>query len=841
MLAIKLDTLTNKDFFLHKILPSLLCILIGAGVLHAQAGTISGFVRDSTNHESLSFVNVFVKGTERGAATNRDGYFVITSLPRDTLEVIASIIGYAPASRRIDLREQDHIRLDFQLAPTVLAGEEVTITAQRQRFRQSVEVSTVTLDTREIKVAPAFVEADVFRTLQLLPGVQSISDYSSALYVRGSTPDQNLILLDGIPVYNPFHLGGVFSTFNTEAIKEAEFIAGGFSARYGGRMGSVLEIINRDGNARELSGQANISLISSKLLAEGPLPQLGALKGSFMLAGRRTYFDQIVDAVAYATGHAKKRGYVGFPYYFYDLQAKANLDLGDRHRVTVSLFKGRDVLKAVDKYDSETPDRYLEEDIASDVYKHRFAFDWSWGNTTRSIAWRWVVSPRLVSKVYLAGSRFRYGILTTDYSYDKIIYDDGVVSESSRENRFEIFDLVGDQTGRVELTYLPNSRHTILAGATRKWLHFNLGWTFAWRWTENGRTESRKDTSLWMDYRPVEQAIYLEDKWQVAPRLLVKAGLRTSSYSLHDDWDLEPRLGAKLFLRSDLALTASAGRYYQYLTTANPGDENFRVIDLWLPTPSDRSAPLSDHFITGVEYLTSDDLLLKVEAYVKSFTNLVYLEQGYYFFMEPDAEPGMEVALSEFHPARAAAYGLEFLAKKSSGKIRGWIGYTYAQTRWRTAEHGWYAPKYDRTHTLNLVADWQLSEKWHFSTACSYATGNPYTPILARYIPFEEYYGRYWEEHFGTSGEWFLLGGKNSARYPSYQRWDVSFVKRRPMGKTGSKEVYFQILNVLNHMNVFQYFYTEKYDPKANEDLGIQRSAIPMFPIFPTIGVRYEF
>ena len=261
----------------------------------ALMGTISGFVRDSTNSESLSFVNVFVQGTTRGAATNRDGYYVITGVPLDTVTVVASIIGYELARQAVDLRERPSARLDFRLAPTVLMGEEVTITAQRQRFRQAVEVSTVILDTREIQVTPAFVEADVFRTLQLLPGVQSVSDYSSAMYVRGSTPDQNLILLDGITVYNPFHLGGVFSTFNTDAIKEAEFIAGGFPARYGGRMGSVLEIINRDGNARDYSAKVNISLISSKALVEGPLPKVGPVKGSFMLAGRRTYFDKIVE------------------------------------------------------------------------------------------------------------------------------------------------------------------------------------------------------------------------------------------------------------------------------------------------------------------------------------------------------------------------------------------------------------------------------------------------------------------------------------------------------------------------------------------------------------------
>ncbi|UCH62694.1 MAG: carboxypeptidase-like regulatory domain-containing protein [Fidelibacterota bacterium] len=807
----------------------------------AQTGTISGFVRDSTNSESLSFVNVFVRGTTRGSATNRDGYYVITGAPLDTVTVVASIIGYEPARQTVDLRERPSARLDFRLTPTVLAGEEVTITAQRQRFRQSVEVSTVILDTREIQVAPAFVEADVFRTLQLLPGVQSVSDYSSAMYVRGSTPDQNLILLDGITIYNPFHLGGVFSTFNTDAIKEAEFIAGGFPARYGGRMGSVLEIINRDGNAMDYSAKANISLISSKALIEGPLPKVGPVKGSFMLAGRRTYFDKIVDLVGAATGMSKNPEFVGFPYYFYDYQAKANLDLGNRHRLTVSTFKGRDILAVEDEdeYEDAWSGRVYNGNGEQVYYRSRFNLDWSWGNTTSSLTWRWVASPHLVSKVYLAGSRFRYGIAIREHTYEETENSSGEVEQSTEELGFDIFDLVEDRTARAELTFLPNNRHIIVVGAEQKWLNFNMGWIFQTSISNSDTSFTRTDTSLWIEHHPIERAVYLEDKWRLSPQLLVKVGLRASSYSLHKGWNLEPRLGAKFFLRSDLALTASAGRYYQYLITANPGDENFRVIDLWLPAPQDQPAPSSDHLITGIEHLSERDLLLKAEVYYKTFANLVYLKQGYVFFMGPDATPGSEEVFSKFYDAKAAAHGLEFLAKKTSGKVRGWIGYTYAQTRWHTEEYGWHHPKYDRTHTLNLVADWQLTDKWHFSTAYSFATGNPYTPVLGRYRAYEEKY--YQVEDYEASYTRFLVGKKNSARYPAYHRWDVSFVKRRPWWNGGFKETYIQILNVFNHMNVFQYFYSEKYDWETDQDLGIQRTAIPMFPFFPSFGVRYEF
>ncbi len=847
-------------------------LFLALGVLYAQTGTtrttvtltgstgtISGFVKDSTNSESLSFVNVFVQGTTRGAATNRDGYYVITGVPRDTVTVVASIIGYKLARQAVDLRERPSARLDFRLVPAVLMGEEVTITAQRQRFRQSVEVSTVTLDTRDIQVAPAFVEADVFRTLQLLPGVQSVSDYSSAMYVRGSTPDQNLILLDGITVYSPFHLGGIFSTFNTDAIKEAEFIAGGFSAKYGGRMGSVLEIINRDGNAEEFSGKVNISLISSKALLEGPLPKIGPVKGSWMVAGRRTYFDTIINGGiwVYKQLHPELDIPEGakFPYYFYDVQGKVNLDIGNRHRLILSTFRGRDILYVAEEYSHTWDNEYVDPAWpVKEEYQNHFSLDWSWGNTTNSLTWRWIPTPKIISKLYLATSRFRYGIGVEEGSRHERVWSNDSTSVTGYLYKMDLYDLVEDKTVRGELTWLPSERHTVVAGTEQKWLHFNLGWLLEQSMTADTVTQTRTDTMIWIQHQPMEQAYYLEDKWQLSSLLIVKGGLRVSRYSLHDTYNLEPRLGGKFFIQSDWALTAAWGRYYQYLTTANPSDENLRIIDLWLPAPPDKPAPYSEHFIAGLEHLTYNNTLFKAETYYKTFENLLYLKEGYLFFQDPEDSGQLSEAFSEFYSAKGRAWGLELLVKKNAGRVRGWLGYTLANTRWWTEPLGWYAPNYDRAHTLNLVADWQISKQWHFSTAFSLATGNPYTPVIARYQPFR------WSPMRGIQGmdpinaDWttMLVGEKNSVRYPVYRRLDIGLVRRKPWRKGGYKEFYIQVMNVTNHLNVFQYFYRNKTeyvevrDPDGGiyrelKDLGIERLAIPMFPFFPTFGVRYEF
>lgn len=284
----------------------------------ALCDTVFGFVRDQTDNESLSYVNVFIPDTEYGTVTNDDGYYVISGIQLDTLTIKASIIGYVPVTQQIDFTSNTEVRLDFSMTPQVLEFPEITVTTERQRFENDIGLSTVHLSNSQIQEAPSLVEADVFRTLQLLPGVQGLSDFSSALYVRGGTPDQNMILLDGVTIYNPFHLGGLFSTFNTDAIKEVEFSAGGFSSKYGGRMGSILEITNKDGNAKSFSGKANISLISSKILLEGPLPRIGSMHGSYMVSGRRTYFDTIVNGVLFLSGKLHEPGIIGFPYYFYD-------------------------------------------------------------------------------------------------------------------------------------------------------------------------------------------------------------------------------------------------------------------------------------------------------------------------------------------------------------------------------------------------------------------------------------------------------------------------------------------------------------------------------------------
>jgi len=810
-------------------------LLLVFGWLSAQS--VSGFVRENATGEPLFYVNVFLKNTHLGGATNQDGYYVIPKVPPGTYEIAVSIIGYKMELQTITLSTGEDLRLDFRLNVEAVEGQTINVTATREKFRQMVEPSQITLDVREINVAPAFIEADVFRTIQMLPGVQTLNDFSSALYVRGSTPDQNLIMLDGITVYNPYHIGGVFSTFNTDAIKEADFHAGGFPARYGGRMGAILNIINREGNTEEFTGKANISLISSKGMIEGPLPKWKNIKGSWMLAGRRTYFDKVADFFWFfiKPAIAKSDPYLSedempdhiFPYYFYDLEGKVNLDIGDDHRLTLSSFYGDDVLYFENQYSDEWSD---DEEAMEEDYHFSGMFDWRWGNRTNSLTWRWIINPNLIAKTFVADSRFRFWMDMDEHDWGTYIYD-GDTTVFDEGYYMDIFDIVHDRTLETELVWLPNESHAVTGGFQRKYVDFDLGMKFKY---ENLDT-SITDIPLDITDKTVENAVFLQDKWKIGQRFSMQYGLRTTHYSLHDSLYFDPRIGFKYMLTDDLSIKLNWGRFHQFLTIANPQDENFRFIDIWMGIPKNHPASMAEHTILGLEYLSPNDILFRLEGYYKDFDNLITLRQAS-LFTEDEGQMLFD-PFNDFWETKAYAWGLEFLAKKTTGKVQGWIGYTYAHTESKTDLHGWYVPKYDRTHTFNIVADWQWTDITHVSMAVSSSTGNPYTPIKGRYNQyFQDYY-----KGIGFLGfDKYLVGEKNSDRYPSYFRWDISFIRRKPT-KYGHREWYFQIINATNHMNPLLYIYQQKYNQREQRTEGVERLALPMFPFLPTFGVRFEF
>jgi hypothetical protein len=340
-----------------------------------------------------------------------------------------------------------------------------------------------------------------------------------------------------------------------------------------------------------------------------------------------------------------------------------------------------------------------------------------------------------------------------------------------------------------------------------------------------------------MKDQTVETSVFLQDKWDITPKLAVHLGARVMDYSLHDDLYLDPRFGLKYLLQQDLSLKFSLGRYHQFLTIANPEDETLRIIDFWLGIPADRAAPWADHAILGVEYLSADNWLFRAETYYKHFENLITLNQGQQ--VTEDDDQVTTTPFNEFYDTRAYAYGLEFLFKKTAGRSRGWIGYTYAKTMKHIQKHGWYFPLYDRTHTLNIVGDITISLKnnVHFSTAVQASSGQPFTPPIGRYHHWQAYHDPFMPEWDGNEN--FLVGQKNSERLPFYFRLDVGLKQKKSIFGI-PYERYLQLINITNHVNPLTYQYRAKENRLTGETLGLERAAVPMFPFFFTAGYRIE-
>ena len=804
------------------------CFFLFGLLTYAQAtSTISGFVRENATGEPISYANIFLSNSGFGAASNKDGYFVITKIPNGQYEIIASMIGFGVYKKQINLTDEETIRLDIRLKREAIVSSEILVTAERQKFERSMESSQISLDLREINSAPAFIEPDIFRTLQMLPGVQTSSDFSSALYVRGSTPDQNLIMLDGISVYNPYHLGGIFSTFNTDAIREADFHAGGFPARYGGRMGAILNVINREGNTQTVKGSANISLISSKGLAEGPIPEYKGIKGSWMISGRRTYFDKIINAIKIPINKQEDgtKEYLEFPYYFYDLQLKFNLDFGLDHRLTYSRFYGDDVLD----WSFDETQNYNYEDNTTARVKRRFGIDWPWGNHTNGLTWRWIVSPTVVAKTFLSRSRYRFHFNIHSLDQETIIYPDSTIYNETAFF-FDMYDIILDNSLESEIIWKARDGHEITSGFQLKDVNFNLGMDFGVTTLDT----SILLTPLDMDEDTREIAFFIQDKIEVTDKLKVQVGLRGTDYSLHDKLYFDPRLGIKYNWSDNISLKLNWGIYHQFLTTANNQDENFRLVDLWMGIPEDKDASQSQHSILGLEYLSPSNIFYRVEVYKKDFDNLLTLKQAD-AFTENENEFQSE-PFNEFWDTDAEATGIEFLIKKSSGRLNGWLGYTFAKSKYYNPQSGWHTPSFDRTHTINMVTSVEINADLEFSTAVSTSTGNPYTPIMGRVYDFSH--------SLNTSTYWypndsFLVGEKNSTRYGDYFRFDIGLTRKHGNLFGLQYDTYWQIMNVTNHVNILGYTYQTKTDPTGNQ-MGVQRRKVGMFPLLITFGVKFE-
>ncbi len=522
-------------------------------------GTVSGFVVNADTGEELPGANVFLVGTEFGMATDKDGYFVIPGIPPGNYNMFVSYIGYTPLTHSLYLNDGDEIQDRFQLQPETVQFNAIQVSGEKMDQKMNIQMSRVKLNFRQLNSVPQLGEADLFRTLQSLPGILTESEFSTGLVIRGGNTDQNLILLDGITVYNPSHVGGVFSNFILDAIKEVDLLKGGFNAEYGGRLSAVLNVRSREGNSKYFSGKTSVSALSAQTTLEGPIKN-----GAWLVAGRRTYVDKVTQGMSNA-------GLIDFtlPYFFYDLQGHIFQDISEGERISLSWYSGMD---------------NLEWD--------EFGLLTNWKNQTIAANYRKLFNTQLISNWMLAKSRF-------DIFFD---LGSGGMVES---------DFIDDITFNNTWSYYASQKTRLIFGIELKELSFNYGVT----WLDTVIFETQQ--------KPLEGAVFLKTATWITPKFLVTPGIRLCYYENHPEkWYSDPRLNLKYLVTSDRHINASAGLYHQFME-AIQDDYYPKILDAWFAVDHSVDPASAFQFVLGYEEYFENTYRIQLETYYKKMYNLL--------------------------------------------------------------------------------------------------------------------------------------------------------------------------------------------------------------------------
>ncbi len=740
--------------------------------------TISGFIKDESNGESLIAVNVFIKDTYLGTTTNKSGYYIINNAPTGQLILVASCIGYQEQEIPLSLVPNESKVLNIQLKSEVIQGQQVTVTAEKTS-RKEVKTSLVKITPRKLQSAPQMAEPDLMRVLQTLPGVLTLSEFSSGLYIRGGTPDQNLILLDGTEVYNVNHLFGIFSTFDVDAVKQVDLLRGGFPAQYGGRMSSVLDITNKDGNQKQFEGKTSIGLISAKTALQGPIG-----KGSWFFSGRRTYIDYIINTAEKITSGETKETLETIPdYYFYDTHFKLYQDLGHHNKLAFTVYRGRDNMNyAVDPMD----------------------MTFQWGNQAVTGKWTHIFNENMFFNLYTTYSR-----------YNISLEEDDAIATFLFENT------VDDITIKSDVEYFPSRTHIVKAGFIFKRLNSQYSQEF-------------NLTEMIFRSNSNQYSLYLQDNWTVSPVFNIQAGLRLNLYQPREfvntfdrveyrgknSLEFEPRLSFSYRLSENTTLKSSWGRYLQYITIVPFGNADFSFMDIWFPCDNSYRPGEALHYIAGIETRLPFDIRFDWEIYYKNIPHV--------YEFNPNANK-IPQGKDFFYQGKGNAYGADFYLEKNVGRLAGWLSYSLGWTKRKFPELNDgkpFYPKYDRRHLFHAIATYQLTDRWTANFGWTYGTGQAYTQPVSHYQLLMP----------DRSVSLVIGEERNVSRLPPYHRMDLGIRYDSDIRKKVLKQwaFYFQVYNVYNRRNLwFRHVDPEMRPPETSE--------IRMLPIVPTFGFEFYF
>ncbi len=742
-------------------------------------------MRDSVSGEELIGASVFDLTTKSGASTNIYGFYSLT-LPAGKHSLVYSYLGFDSDTLQINLKQNITKTLALQTSNVRL--EDVIIKATKDNDRVSnTDVGIVKMDIKELNAIPVlFGEKDILNALQLMPGISSSGEGKAGFFVRGGNVGQNLVLLDEATVYNPSHLLGFFSVFNSDAVKDVTLYKSGIPAEFGGRSSSVLDVHMRDGNLKKYSVSGGLGLISARLTAEGPIVKN---KGSFIVTGRRTYMDLFIPLLS----PESKVNQV----YFYDFNAKLNYRINEKHRVFLSGYYGHDALS------------FGNEDI-------------NWGNALGSFRWNWVVNEKLFSNTSLAFSQY-----------------EAQKGYNSPNSDYELRSGIMDFTLKEDLNYYLNPKNTLRFGVHETFHVYSIS-------KLESRSVDGRTSQLPKDGYATETAIYASNEQKISKRFNAKYGLRLSmfnrlgpdisytynAYNLATDstryrplqnmvsyFGFEPRASISYAVTPSIGLKASYQRMYQY-THLISNSTSSTPNDLWMPSSSIIKPQFSDQFTVSYFHDVLHGMLdISVEGYYKILHNAIDYENGANIVSHPNVESQLAFGIGR-------AYGVEFLIRKTRGKLTGWIAYTLSRTERKIAginNGGYYPARQDRPHDLAIVINYKVAKRWSISANWVYYTGNAVTFPVGYYI-------------FNNRSVPFFTS-KNGYRMPDYHRLDLGVTLHGKENKKFHSDWTLSIYNVYSRLNA----YSISYQESTTNPGTVEAVKFSLFPVVPSINWSFKF
>lgn len=743
---------------------------------------ISGYVKEVSG-EKLIGAHILESKQRQGVISNNLGYYCII-LNEDSIEIETSYVGHEPYITTFYL-DRDTI-LNFILFNQEIG--EVVIRSSKEENHESTQMSKLSLTNGHLQSLPSvFGEPDLIKTIQSLPGIQSGIEGEGYLYVRGGGPDQNLILLDHVPVFQSSHMLGLVPYFNSSVINHVDVLKGGFPARYGGRISSVVDIDLKNGSIQEYHGNINIDPLMSQLMLEGPIAKE---RTSFMVSGRRTYIDLIAqDYINSLISGAE------YDYQVYDINAKINHKISERDNITLSFFKNRESAKyytSFEFFDGTNEDK----------------FDMCLDNLILSFKWN-----KLLSKNLHGNLQIYYNTTLNDIKNSEIISTNNNIQQNTTLN---FISSIKNSSINFNFLYVPGNNHNIRFGLNNSYQQFNPA-SFNSYDLNNYSVQIADEAYTFSDnYNTYDVMAYIEDEYVFTDKLKTNTGINYSFYNVGSkNYNyIEPRISMRYLLFKNMGIKFSYSLMHQYIHFLVNLGYSF-PLELWVPSTEEIEPTTSNQFAIGLSQIIKNQYEFSIEAYYKTMNNLISFEDGVnYNFVNIDWK---ENVIS----GKGRGYGLEVFIQKKQGSVKGWIGYTLSWTERQYDElnYGeWFPYKYDRRHDINCTLIKTFMKNFEFSASWVYGTGNAIS------IPLASFDTEYW-------GENTIYSERNSYRMKAYHRLDINIAHIRKKNRSIRKWS-IGLYNAYNRMNPFFIRYNE------SENNFTQYS---LLPIIPSISYNYKF